>query len=808
MKDLNVKIEGQKVNVELIWSALKSFFKSSWISLLIVIAYVGILINMEQGSIVVVDLLERPFNLFLFLAIIHLLSLVVSLYPVYLTKWRESETISKDTNWTMHHPIFGLGIILYKYQPQGAISPRKKILDRLESIFRKFLGVFFYLGILYTLFFVSKKYFGQPHSAFFWIISAGLTGLYIWLIFVDRDKYVQKAGNILFVLFWASSLIGLASIFASIKWGWHPITLGLVAGRIFLTGIEFILFRKFRKKLTKENGIKVPHRWFSNDLNYVTLTAVGGWMGLVIFFLAQLNIYAFNPAVIILSFFYTFYGVFIIPIKHYFFYKRNPDAKRKKLHHFVFTQLIFIAFPLIVALNMSTAVIGNNLHELDIIKELPPSEIIDEAEYLNAFQDHFADKDQLFFIASYGGGLRANAWTQLVLEELSEYPITDTSSVNILESTAAMSGVSGGALGLAFYTSLIYEEYTPEQRDSLIQEMGAMNALSLDVAWTFGADYIRELKPWKVFNDDRAKRIMKEYEKKVSDGTFMSDDSFRKYWAKTFQKKRDTGQFYPALLLNSSSYNEKRGIASSIDFGSDFNSVFPDAIDVLSIKDGHTLSYLHGTSPSHRFPVFSPGADIPGKGIFLDGGYFENSGMMSILDFYDYLTRKLPDFMAKKDVIFIQINNGKQSYARNTLEIFKDSVDVEVKDMGELTSMIKTVLSTSMVSNYFEKQLEQDSTVSYVGIDLPFTISKKAAKDMFFTQELDTAIVHRIDTKNAALDSILFIENARWEVAEPAMGRLITEKAVNYMQSVIQHDKYLFEDLDSVINNRSFQHLH
>ena len=785
--------QSTKHSLDLYWRAFKRFFRASWISLLITAVFVLLLTQMDQGSIILIDLLESPFNTALFLLISHLLAFVISLYPVYLSKWREGKHGQSNTKWQMHDDYLniGLGIVVYD---DSESEPTDTYI--LESVYRKFLGVVFYLGLLYVVMFVGNQYFSFPRPIVFWLTAFLITLFYIWISGTKQYQLVRQIASVLLPVFILSVLLLIGTIICAATIQWHWLTLLLLFLQLLISTFHFILFRRYRTLLTRENGAVFPYTKFANSLNYLRITTFGGWLTLIIFILSQFFVHSFNAAVIILCLFYTLYGIIIVPIKHYFYYRRNPEAKqRNPVFYFAFIYILPVFWVALFVFSIVTSMIGNNLHELDPM--VTQKEEINHQVFVQEIEEYFTEKDTVYFIASSGGGLRANTWTQLLLEQLAAMPANDSSTV--FESTIALSGVSGGALGSAFYTALYHPEshsqITAEKRDSIINRVGRLNALSLDVAWTFGADFIRELIPGNVPPPDRAKQSMLEYEKIIAEDNLMSTTDFQSYWASVFRQRRKKNSFMPALILNSSSYNQKRGIAFSVRTDEQFDRYFPDAINILRLRNGKSLSYLHAISPSNRFPVFSPGADIPGKGIFLDGGYFENSGMMSIWDLYSRLNIELPDFFSQKTVVFLQINNGKTSYAEELISPFQDSITIEVKDMGELSSILQTVLSTTMVSEYFQERLTQNENIVYTSLYLPYMVSEKKVKKMFFTQELPVSVKQVINENNDYLASIFSQYNNR-EYAEPPLGRLLTDKAVDYMNIVLEEDERIFRQFN------------
>ena len=778
--------------IDIFWRAIRRFFASAWVSLGIIIVFVLLLTQMDQGSIIFIHLLESPINTALFLMISHLLALVLSLYPVYLTKWRDNNYMWDNTTWKKLNDPFGIGMGIIVYEDKHPVHPDTY---KLESILRKFLGVLFYLGLLYCVMYMGNLYFNFPPNWLFYVLAGLFIAFNYWLSKTERAKHVGVIAQVLPIFLIVSVALFIATYISSIVLQWHWISHSLLFFQLFFSTIHFILFRRYRSLLTTENKATFPYKQLSNNQYYLQLTSFGGWLSLLILVVAQFKYNWFNPAVIILCLFYTVYGIIIIPIKHFFYYRSNAEAKEINVFHTLANGAFAYIFPFFwvgfIAWNIATSMIGNNLHELDQIET--SNNFISSDEFVTDIQQYFESKDTVYFIASSGGGLRANIWTQLILEKLANTKQADSTS--ILESTIAISGVSGGALGSAFYTSLHHQEqasnFSSEKRREIIETIGQTNFLSADVSWAFVSDYLRELVPFKVWGHDRAIESMQNYEQLISEQATMSTTDFQSYWANVYRNKKAENKFFPALVLNSSSYNEKRGIAFSVRTDEAFEQFFPDAINILRLPNGKTLSYLQAISPSNRFPIFSPGADIPGKGIFLDGGYFENSGMMSSWDLYLHLKEQLPEFFASKKVVFLQIQNGKTAYTRELISPFQDSITIHVKDMGELSSIAKTVLSTTMVSEYVQERLQQDTSIIYQSIFLPYKIEKVDVKKLFFTQSLPPAVEAVININNAEIDS-LFTDYKDWEYAEPPLGRLLTDKAVNYMDIVLNRDDELF----------------
>lgn len=827
-------------NGEAITEGFISFLKSSWISVFIIAVFVLLILQMEQGSILLVDLLARPVNLFLFLVITHILGVVLSLYPVYLSKWRESKLAK--TKWTIHPKwfsrIIGLGIILYedgkleqvetKTEQNFLWNYNRKSKHFFESIFRKLLGVIFYLCILYCLVIIADRYFFFQYlikgslsliQILFFVVALFVIAFHFFVSLQNRSEAtIQKFRTSLHIFLGLSVVFFLMSIGSSIYVGWASQTFLFVFTHLFCSLLYFIIYRKFRRALATSSSVSSYLNWLSNDYDYLKMTTAGGWFTLIIFVLSQFYPRAFNPIVIIFSMFYTLYGILVVPIKHHLYYSQEK-GKEERSGWRKFLDLVFVyLFPfipifyfLIVWLTMS---IGNDQHKLETI-QYQKGELLTEETFFKHFDKHFRvggslaqeSNEPVFFISSYGGGLRANLWTLKVLNELTRKPICDKSEKTVFENTIALSGVSGGGFGIALFQAIYSENPNSwEKRDSIINEIGKMNPLSRDLAWLFGKDYLGELIPFKNFNSssDRAIAVLNDYNVVASQDSSMLQMPFQAYSKQVLSHLN----YYPATFINTASFSQKRGIASSFQFR-DFHEVFPSSIDILDIDKQKTLSYLSGVSPTHRFPFFSPGAKIENKSIFIDGGYFENSGSLTTIDFYDYLIKK--NKLDKRKVIFIQIKNGDMQYAREFVKKKHNNTKkkIEVKESGEIATIIKAITSVSAISNYLEDDMKQVEKVGKhniysVSISLPYRISINQAKKILFARTISDELKESIKINNENIDAHLKQNQSSSyiseEAIEPALGRLLTGKVVKYVDQLLQNDHTIFKELDEQID--------
>jgi hypothetical protein len=380
-----------------------------------------------------------------------------------------------------------------------------------------------------------------------------------------------------------------------------------------------------------------PISGYKNHVRFVQLMGRIGWFGIFIFILSQIWVTAISPIVIILSLLYSLYGIIVHPIKHKMFYlyksKTNVNGEKQTLASKVFIFITPVAFFTFIIISVFASIKGNNLHQLNTEKEYyEPNKIISQEVFENALVNKIREKantdSTVYFIASYGGGLMANSWNNLVLDSLQKR--------GILDYTVAMSGVSGGAMGQGLY-SAIYKNRFKYASDSLyknhktaIDTMIKSNFLSLDLAWMFGWDFIREWVPSKrKFERNRARKSMEMYANLIKDSSIYKK-TFKNYWAELFIEN----EYYPALIVNSTSSHSTRGIAFPVALDN-FEQAFPNADDILSNdSEDSSLTYADALSTTNRFPFLSPAAKVEKHGHYVVGGYFENSGMLSLMNYY------------------------------------------------------------------------------------------------------------------------------------------------------------------------------
>ncbi len=835
--------------------ALKRFISSSKISILFCIIVAVLLTLSFQSVELVVDLLQSPTDIMLFWPLFLLLALVISHYPTYLyiknqkDHGLDNEECRLNITWEKYSPFvlrkkdddsrrWWFGLI--KYTKRYTHEQKGNTIRPLHRAMKHLLGTVFISSFIYILLSSYETLICPGINSFniFLGIVLGTVVYTTWLAWYTYKEYGTSKINGLRtthrVLSAISIVLFIVVVCTSAIYGWHPVTFWSFLTLNTITLLNFPLFRFLRKHKDEDEDkdlrfwsfnslttlLSNPAKALNNDIKFLKLMFWGGVFTLVIFILSNIYSEWFSAIVIILCFLYTLYGVIIMPLKHKFYYaqriERYSGEKTKKdrlATAFVvlttFWPVILIAYAL-----LTTGIRGAHLHTLDPIPE-EVNDCMTEDEFRTTFAKSLnqnTEDSTIYFISAYGGGLTANLWTNHVLDALSRYKIDSSRSTNILKNTISISGVSGGGMGAGLYGSVHYKGNADEAYTRKIQDTLATDFIARDIAWLLGWDLIREFFSYGHIHEDRAKRSLKRYSRILDDSEMLSK-TYCGYW-KNIQGKG----YFPMLITNTWGTNHFQGLAVSVKF-SDFQSTFPGSVDILSsLKEENTsLNYLEALSTCNRFPMISPAAKIENHGTFVDGGYFENSGMLSQYKLYTYL-RSNDDwdsiFRGRK-VVFIQIMNGTSSYLNDQIAL--DSLSDLVfqtqthSEVGAIITGKVELESNAFLANKLILNLAKDSNVCYVPIALPFPVTEEKLKSFTKAEALNRGALCKYVDYNNAIGSIRGSKSSLWETTFPTTSRLVVSQSKLYMRESIEHglpfkqlDAYFAEE-DLRLDSSAFQ---
>ncbi|MDF1697115.1 MAG: hypothetical protein P1U56_14830 [Saprospiraceae bacterium] len=798
----------------------------SFLNIIIYIILIALILGFDQGSILFVDLYtdenlgSLSLNVGLFHFLTFFLALIMSIYPTYvytsLFDMNLDNDDEDDVDWFMDKG----GLIYYDDKKEKPVideehNPylQKKIgfltLKFIEGSVRKFLGVFLFI-IWAGLIIHSYQYYqiDGMNKWFLYILYAFLVGFFLFLFWLyavalrrklkSGEGYasIYKAVQTVYKYQWYFFFI-LISIFVFslyvIEWNLLNIIIQVII--CFSLAGYLLMYRTVRKL--------IPER--RNIVDFLHSIRIMGFVVLALILVINIDTsiaQLINPINVVLAGLITLYTLVTMLIKLFLYYKDN-DAIRikwfsisKKLYY---SLLIIFGAIFIYYLNS-----GNSLHALHIV---PTSEKVSVDKFYDTYSAlHTGDSTHVpILYAAYGGGLKAHYWNYLILDYLDK----DKKFNDIL----AFSGVSGGGMGLSNYAAMKYFDFDEREKQKAIDVVKNANILSIELSYLFGLDLLREMLPEMLWwGHDRSHRSMSFYNDNLTENEdLVNTVPFDKVYSSLFDKG-----YYPNIIINSTANVDRSGVVSAIRA----DGMFPGTINVLDIKtrsDVKTLTFFEAASTCNRFPVISPAANIPKKGHFVDGGYYENSGVMSLVSFSEYLA----DYEASKSyqplvsekVKLISVRNDRSNYVQSLVKkILADNPDLttdlywntDKTEVGAITSSIFNLERTPTYLREYLKAYGDKYDLHF--IDLPFYIDPNEL-DGFFGGTLNYQLLDKlkleIDSSNTEIINRLkdlgsdTYDFENLGVVPPATARLLSRPAVNYMEAMMKH-KHVISQLQGI----------
>ncbi|WP_132053147.1 hypothetical protein [Pseudocnuella soli] len=256
-----------------------------------------------------------------------------------------------------------------------------------------------------------------------------------------------------------------------------------------------------------------------------------------------------------------------------------------------------------------------------------------------------AKDNTIFLIAAEGGGIRACYWTETVLRKIQER------QPQLYDKTFAVTGASGGSVGLGFYYSYLYQNRDAFRRSGhrnlSLTEVGLDSICTSDFLSrvTFGLlyqDLWQRFLPVAIENWDRGKYLGQSFDGAFSSAHGSPDASLLS--GNYLQMWSGVDRFdYPAILFNTL-YVEKgsKAVFSPFKLSSGY---YPDVLDILSVTK-RSVTFRECMVSTARFPfVTPPGYLVHDKiqdsnadnkpsreemyGHIIDGGGFDNKAVQT-----------------------------------------------------------------------------------------------------------------------------------------------------------------------------------
>jgi hypothetical protein len=794
---------------------------------------------MDQAFTMLVDLIENEFSrfsLFLSFLLINALAIVLSHYPIYTYYAANLNNSGNYTNWKEKHPIKFWpfkNFTVYVFTTKKKGTDYKP--DNWANYLRYLLGLlihFVWIHFVISSFAPNLIFESFPLSTLKMIIYPLLIVPFLAYIFLKEkfSKYQSKQnddggrlseetikkygvklqtlyrrlGITYFVVAIISLLLLIITIYvANFSPGGFIVI--LLASYAFM--FNYVFFRLLRTRLnvvikTLESPLLLPVYIFIKLLmflrkseNYLALFNFNFIISIAVIVyssIASINGWeVYNGIPILLAFFYFYYFI-IASLGKYFFV-----AEKLSLFNTRKFKIIFMVCGLLIVLLLVNKFFDVEVttHQLDLVENSKYE--ISETQFLNSLVKK--DTKTLFFIASHGGGLKANVWTLNVLNTLQE-----ETQGKLLDNTIALSGASGGSLGLALYTGLFRIDSTDTATiQHKIDTLSRQNYTSIDLTFTFGLDTYRKIWPLnqRIGLRDRPYYKMRKYQNIIEGkrSAKLSTRSYRDYWNDTYKK---TG-YFPSLIMNTSGTKGNRGILWSVK-PNDFNSIFPFAEDLADLSHNKTLPFYQAVSTTNRFPILSPAAKIPGYGHYIDAGAIDNSGLLGCLDVHNYLLRET-DITNDRTIAYIEIINSKSLYINYLVENFKSENNIPHIDKNEfetdnIVADLQAGLNLDKIPGYLSDYMSNwaastSSNVKYFQIFMPHKVSladvKGFLKGTIDDSKVKTLLVDFLAREN---DQILTLTEKPkktffdpWEYYEPTLSRHLSKSSILYIKAILEH---------------------
>lgn len=354
-------------------------------------------------------------------------------------------------------------------------------------------------------------------------------------------------------------------------------------------------------------------------------------------------------------------------------------------------------------------------------------------------------KFDIYIVMSDGGASRAGQWSSSVLCDLQDKSFAKDSLNSFKEHILCLAGASGGTIGnTAFYSLLKADkEYGIHNYRKYSDSFFEKDFLTFTLARLLGPDILQYIIPLCL--DNRADALERSFSESPAKGNISPkyDTLIPHYYSKPLSQVYDFSGELPLLFINTTQVdNSYPGIISPIipikDTLKWYRTDVLELVDSLKKKRPATdIRFSTAAVLSSRFPYVSPAGKIFDR-YFVDGGYYDNSGAGSTLEFLKQLRA------------YLDLKKGNPAYDRFTFHILHlTNSDVKKKPSArihpltnDLATPLLTVLNTSdtgtgfgneILKEYFRKNFNKDIISSYINFSLyKKTVRKDEKRDTAF----------------------------------------------------------------------------
>ncbi|WP_412468374.1 hypothetical protein [Pedobacter sp. KLB.chiD] len=326
-------------------------------------------------------------------------------------------------------------------------------------------------------------------------------------------------------------------------------------------------------------------------------------------------------------------------------------------------------------------------------------------------------KYPVVFICAEGGALRTGAYTSLFLSSLSA-KLEKEKNVDFKKSIFAMSGVSGGAVGLGLYNALTFENQAQIPSSvsvELAKKFFQHDTLSPIIGKMLFGDFLNLFLPIHVNLFDRSIALEKAWEQSYQS---LIDKNQENIFSRSFASGKIKPN-QPLFVINTAEV--ETGLQCWVSNLMPDSLAFKNQRDLLAEKV-NDLNYSTAINFSTRFPLFSPAAKVGGLNgnprlHYLDGGYVENTGSASMLEVLQLLKSKSAYFNQITPIVITLLFSEEDKTVPN-IRFGNEFVEI-------LNALTHTRSGNSKISRFRIKQFLNEGSIGFA-IDEPLTAKEKS----------------------------------------------------------------------------------
>jgi hypothetical protein len=309
----------------------------------------------------------------------------------------------------------------------------------------------------------------------------------------------------------------------------------------------------------------------------------------------------------------------------------------------------------------------------------------------------------VYLVNTYGGGIRASAWTCLTMAKLDSLQKMKSGEL-FQDHVLSYSGASGGTVGAALLCANKYSQ-------SEIISLSKYHAL-------FGGDFLTPILAGMLGSDILYPGVVVKSNDRAKVQDMIWEKQYEAVFANSYLGIKvdslwDNNYTVPLLFSNTTDYkNGCKGVYAPVQLS---KTDFPGATIVRNYMDSNTsLKLSTAAFLSARFPFLSPAAGVDEEHHFLDGGMIENSGAETSMQVYKVFREVLDtlDNQKYKDKFRIYMISLKNTFAKADAVQNKKS-----RNISQLLAPVTGAVNVGIIGNTNKAELINRHFFSTGGAD-------------------------------------------------------------------------------------------